>query len=154
MNLLEYLHRQLRLEGKEIIAGDLLRQVEIVPDEEMPLMIIARLSNEDIVAYYDEALQPELYNELGKRIQDLAFPEISPLLEILGTQNISVDVGHYKTYVFPTHIVDTVDDVKCVSKHDLLIQAFGFGGFADSVYAAFWRVVFVSFGVCYVVFIL
>ncbi len=135
MNPLEYLHLQLRLEGKVIIHGDLLRQVEIVPDEEMPLMIIARLSNADIVAYYDETLQAEVHKELGKRIQDVAFPEISPLLAFLGTQNISVAAGHYKTYVFPAHIVHTVDDVRCVSKHDPLIQAFGFGGFADSVYA-------------------
>jgi hypothetical protein len=107
MNPLDYLHLQLRLEGKEIINGDLLRQVEIVPDEEMPLMIIARLSDEDVVAYYDEALQPALYKELGKRIQDVAFPEISPLLAFLGTQNISVDVGHYKT-PFYSHKIDNI----------------------------------------------
>ena len=32
MNLLDYLHLQLRLEGKEIIRGNLLTQVEVVPD--------------------------------------------------------------------------------------------------------------------------
>jgi len=135
MNPFEYLHLQLGLEGKAVINGDLLRQVEIVPEEEMPLMIIARCTDDDIVAYYDEALQPELRKRLGKRIQDVVFPEVSPLLAFLRTQNISVDVDHYKTYIFPGHMQYTLDDVKCVSKHDLLIQAFGFGGFADSVYA-------------------
>jgi hypothetical protein len=44
MNLLDYLRLQLRLEGKEIVSDNLLRQVEIVPDEEMPLFLIAQLA--------------------------------------------------------------------------------------------------------------
>ena len=53
MKPLDYLRLQLRLEGKEIIGDNLLRQVEVVPDEEMPLFLIAQLADEYLVAYFD-----------------------------------------------------------------------------------------------------
>jgi RimJ/RimL family protein N-acetyltransferase len=135
MNPLEYLHLQLRLEGKEVINGDQLRQVEVVPDEEMPLMVIARFPDDRILVCYDEALRPELRGELAKHVQESAFPEIHLLLEFLETQRISVEVGHYKTYIFPAQIADAKDIVICISKDDPLARAFGFGDFADSMYA-------------------
>jgi hypothetical protein len=135
MNPLEYLHLQLRLEGKEVFNGDQLRQVEAVPDEEMPLMILAQLADKQFVAYYDESISPELYAELRHRIRGLMFSEIQPLLEFLTTQNISVDIGHYKTYIIPAQLKDASAEVKCLHKGDVLVQAFGFGGFAEHVYA-------------------
>ncbi|HSK88166.1 MAG TPA: hypothetical protein VK880_07420 [Anaerolineales bacterium] len=44
MEPLAYLHLQMRLEGKVPVNTCLLRQVETVPDEELPLMPVARLA--------------------------------------------------------------------------------------------------------------
>ncbi len=135
MNPPEYLRLQLRLEGKEIFNGDRLRQVEIVPGEDMPLMIIAQFADDKIVAYYDEALQSDLYRELAKRICDINFPRIDSLLDVLKVRNISFEIGHYKTYLFSTHLAELIThDVCCISRQDPLIQAFGFGDFAERVY--------------------
>ena len=135
MDSSHYLHMQLRLEGKCLVGNDRLRQVKIVPDEDMPLMLIAQLADRQIVAYFDEALQSELHTELTRRIHNVAFPKIDPLLDFLKTQDVSFEVGHYKTYLFPSHFVDlTNHDVVCRSRQDPEIQTFGFGGFAEQVY--------------------
>ena len=136
MDLLHYLHLQLRLEGKSPVDHDRLRQVEIVPEEEMPLILIAQLADDQIIAYYDETLPSELHIELSKRIQNVIFPKIEPLLNVLKTQSISFEVGHYKTYLFPSHFVDlSNDNVTVLHKQDPNVQAFGFDGFAEQVYA-------------------
>lgn len=135
MNPLEYLHLQLRLEGKEVVDGDRLRQVEVVPDEEMPLMLVAQLAGGQLAAYYDESLQPELHLELVKQIQGIVFPEMDVLIDVLKAQNISFEVGHYKTYVFPGQFAEAgSDDVKCLSRDDPRVQEFGFGNFAEQIY--------------------
>jgi len=136
MNPLDYLHIQLRLEGKEVINGNLLRQVEIVPDEEVPLMAIASLSTNELVVYYDETLSQELHDELERHIPTLGFPNIDPIIAILQSNNFRLEVGHYKTYVFPEHYKDSeVDEVKLYPKTDPKIQAFDFGGFTEQVHA-------------------
>jgi hypothetical protein len=56
----------MRLEGKGLVSEHLMRQVEIVPDEEPPLVLIAGLANGQLVTYYDEALSPELQQELAE----------------------------------------------------------------------------------------
>lgn len=135
MKPLEYLHLQLRLEGKDVINGNRLRQVEFVPDEEMPLMVIAQLADGQIVTYFDESLPPELRVGLKRRCEKIVFPNVDLLLDFLNHQNIRVDAGHYKTYVFSTPMADVVADVKCLSQRDPRVQAFGFGDFAVQVYA-------------------
>jgi hypothetical protein len=109
--------------------------VEVVPDEEMPLIVIAQLADKQLFAYYDECMQPELQTELEKQIQDIVFPAIDSILDFLKTQNIPFDIGHYKTYIFPAHAANAINDVKCRSKQDSLVQTFGFGDFAEQVYA-------------------
>jgi GNAT superfamily N-acetyltransferase len=132
MELLTYLHLQMRLEGKGISQGCSMRQVEVVPDEEMPLILIARLANEELIVYYDEAIPPNLQKQLSAMHID--FPEVIPFLEILKSLNRQCEVGHYKTYVFPPQpILET--DVLCLSKNDSRVQALGFDGFAKEVYA-------------------
>ena len=127
---------QLRLEGKCPIGIDRLRQIEIVPDEDMPLMLIAQLADKQITAYYDEALPSELHSELAKQIQGVIFPKIEPLLDILKTQNISFEIGHYKTYIFPSHFAGLSNGtVVRLHKQDRNVQAFGFDSFAEQVYA-------------------
>lgn len=136
MNPLDYLHLQLRLEGKEIIGDNLLRQVEVVPDEEVPLMLIAQLANENFVTYFDEDLELELRTELTKQVSKFTFPNVDPLSAFLQSGNITFEVGYYKTYIFPESYTSFKDETaKCYSKHDPKVQAFGFDGFAESVYA-------------------
>lgn len=136
MNPLEYLHLQLRLEGKEVVDENRLRQVEVVPDEDVPLMILAQLADGQVVAYYDESLPLDLRTKLMDQIQTLEFPTIEPLLAVLKARTIAVETGHYKTYSFPGSFMDFKDrGVICRSSDDPQIQAFGFGGFPGQVYA-------------------
>ncbi len=122
----------MRLEGKSLSSGCFMRQVEVVPDEEMPLMLIARLANEELVAYYDEAISPALQKQLSAI--DVDFSKVDPLLAALKRLNIQCEVGHYKTYVFPSQPVIEADAL-CLSKHDPKVKTFGFDGFANEVYA-------------------
>jgi GNAT superfamily N-acetyltransferase len=138
MNPLDYLRLQLRLEGKEIIPGHLLRQVEVVPDEDMPLMVIAQLADSNVVAYFDEnlPLRAEFREDLRKQVSEISFPNIGPLSAFLENRNITFEVGHYKTYIFPEMYAACRDDtVKCYSRYDPGVQDFGFDGFAEQVYA-------------------
>jgi hypothetical protein len=136
MKPLEALQLQLRLEGFEIVNGNRLRQVEAVPGEEMPVLILAQLSDGQLAVYFDESLTPNLYLELMERAQHIQFPTIDPLLEIFAGQNIPVQVGHYKTNLFPATFLEfMLEDVECRSKNDPQVQKFGFGDFAEQVYA-------------------
>jgi len=136
MNPLDYLRLQLRLEGKEIISQNLLRQVEVVPDEEVPLMLIAQLADQNLVYYFDEDLQIELREESTKRISEITFPNIDALATLLQSRNIPFEIGYYKTYIFPEQYASFKDEtVNCYSKHDPKTQDFGFDGLAEQVYA-------------------
>ena len=133
MEPIGFLHLQMRLEGKQVVQDRFIRQVEIVPGEDMPLMLIASLVNGNVVAYYDEALSHDLQETLAARIAELAFPTIDPLLDILKTHDVLFEAGHYKTYVFPSIPVNDMD-VCCLSKDDSRVEAFGFDDFAEQVY--------------------
>lgn len=136
MNLLAYLHLQLRLEGKEVVEGDRLRQVEAVPGEDLPLMTLARLADGQVISYFDQSLPSGLYAELRKLSGEWEFLRIDPLLEFLKSTEISFEVGQYKTYIVPKPAVaSTNPDVKNLPSHHPLVQAFGFGGATGSVCA-------------------
>lgn len=132
MEPLAYLHLQLGLEGMEIIHDCFVRQVEIVPDEEVPLVLLARLANGALVEYYDEAIAPDLQEQISATSID--FPNVDPILASLKAHNQAVEVGHYKTYIFPAQPAMDAD-VLCLSKHDLRVKAFGFDSFAEQVHA-------------------
>jgi GNAT superfamily N-acetyltransferase len=136
MNPLDYLHLQLRLEGKQVIDANLLRQVEIVPGEELPLMILAQLAQERVAAFYDESLTSEIRTRLNGQIGSMEFPKVDSILRFLQSLGYTLQVGHYKTYVFPAdyHRL-TFEEVKQFSKRHPKIQAFGFDQFAEEVYA-------------------
>jgi RimJ/RimL family protein N-acetyltransferase len=129
-----YLHLQLRLEGKEVFKECFLRQVEVVPDEEVPFMLIAQMANQELVVYYDEALSSKLQKELAASISDVQFPNVDSLVDILKKHNFQCEAGHYKTYVFPS-TPGNDKEVLCLSKQDSRVKAFGFEGFAQHVYA-------------------
>jgi RimJ/RimL family protein N-acetyltransferase len=135
MNPLEHLHLQLRLEGKEVLAGTLLRQVEVVPGEDMPLMLIAHLADQRLVAYFDETLRPDLRIRLQERIPNIAFPNIEPLLTLLQQENIPVEIGHYRTSVIPESYVSFEDEtVRRYLRSDPKDQATGFDGPAKEMF--------------------
>ena len=133
---MDYLLAQLRLEGKEVVHSNLLRQVEIVPGEDMPLAAIASLPPNELVLYCDETLPSELRDELDRQTPDLIFPDVDPIINVLQSHNFKLEIGHYKTYVFPEHYKDSeADEVKLYTKTDPRIQAFNFGGFTEQVHA-------------------
>jgi hypothetical protein len=134
MEQLAYLHLQMRLEGKGLVNEHSMRQVEIVPDEELPFVLIARLANGQLVTYYDEALPAHLQQELAESTFEIEFPKIDPLLNVLMRHNIQFEVGHYKTYLFPSQPAKDVD-VICLSKQDAKVKRFGFDGFSEEIYA-------------------
>jgi hypothetical protein len=135
MEPLEALHFQLRLEGFEIIHGNRLRQVEVVPDEEMPLSLLAQQADGQVVVYFDESLDQDLYLELMKQVQQIHFPSIEVLIKVIAAQNIPFQVGHYKTNLFPARFGEVMSvDVECRSKNDPQVHEFGFGDFAERVY--------------------
>ena len=124
----------MRLEGKALVNEPLMRQIEVVPDEEMPFMLITQLEHKELIAYYDEALSSDLQKELSANFFDIEFPKVDSLLNVLRSRNIQFEVGHYKTYIFPMQ--PTKDrNVICSSKHDPKVKAFGFDGFAENAFA-------------------
>jgi len=136
MDLIDHLHMQLRLEGKSVVGAYSLRQVEAIPDEELPLMLIAQLADQELIAYFDESLPLGMQKKLTAHISSITFPNIDPIVDILNSYNIQPETGHYKTYLFPAWYADLNDqDVNIHSKHDPKIQAFGFDGFTEQVYA-------------------
>ncbi len=119
-----------------MVGENSLRQVEVVPDEEMPFMVIASLSTRELVAYYDEALSGELRDELDRQVRSLDFPNISPLVDILRAQDPNLEIGYFKTFTFPERYIDAVfDEVVTLHKADPKVGAFGFDGFAEQVHA-------------------
>ena len=131
---IHYLHLQLRLEGKGIIEERFIREVEVIPGEEVPLTLIAGLADGKVVVYYDEMLSRDLQEALAASSADLEFSTFNPLLDVLQRHGMQCEVGHYKTYVFPS-IPDIDKDVHCLSKNDQEVKTFGFEGFAEQVYA-------------------
>lgn len=136
MNPLDALHLQLGLEGKVVIHDNLLRQVEVVPDEEMPLVVIASLSSQELVVYYDEALPPEIRDGLGKQVRSVDFPNINPIITVLHQRYLKLEIGRFKTYTFPERYKDLIfDEVIQFHNADPKVQAFGFDGLAEQIHA-------------------
>ena len=131
---IHYLHLQLRLEGKEIVEERFIREVEVVPEEEVPLILIAGLADGKVVVYYDEMLSSDLQQALTTSSADLEFPAFDPLLDVLQRHDMQFEVGHYKTYLFPS-IPGRDRDVHCLSRNDQKVKAFGFDSFTEQVYA-------------------
>lgn len=134
MEPIGYLHLQMRLEGKEVVDERFIRQVEVVPGEDMPLILIAALATGPVVAYYDKVLCVDVQKSLTAVLANIEFPDIDPLLDILKEQNMRFEVGHYKTYMFPS-MPGNDEDVHPFSIDDQRVKAFGFDGFAGQVYA-------------------
>ncbi|HEY3475013.1 MAG TPA: GNAT family N-acetyltransferase [Anaerolineales bacterium] len=132
MRPLDYLHLQMRLEGKQVVDLDRIREVEAVPGEELPLILLAQLTDGKQITYYSEVMSPDLKEELASA--EIDFTHIDPLLQLLKAHGMPCEAGHYKTYVFPSMPANDME-VVCLSKYEARVKAFGFGGFAGDVYA-------------------
>lgn len=136
MDTIDQLRLQLRLEGKVVVGENSLRQVEVVPGEEMPFMVVASLPTRELVAYYNEALPGGLRAELDRQVRSMDFPNISPLVDILRAQDPNLEIGYFKTFTLPKRYIDaTLDEVAILHKTDPKVKAFGFDGFAEQVHA-------------------
>jgi hypothetical protein len=144
MHPLTYLHFQLQLEGMIVVDERLKRDPQVVPESDasapsaaqsMPLMMIARLATQEVVAYYHEAMEKGLQKKLAGCFARLEFPHIDPLLEILNSQGLQAEASHFVTYVFPPHSANFTDRmVLRYPKQDPRIQAFGFNNFTEHVF--------------------
>lgn len=136
MDPLTYLELQLRLEGKRLIGDARMTQVEVPPDENPSLMVVARLATAEVVAYYNETLPSELVSALDECVSRIQFPRIAPLLDIFIAHDIKPEASHYQTYLFPTQFANTPDlDVGSYSSDHPKVKAFQFDGLAERVYA-------------------
>jgi len=143
MHPLTYLHFQMQLEGMVVVDDRLTRDAQAVPDSDtstgsvqrLPLMMIARLTTQEVVAYYHESMETGLQKKLAARIDRLQFPQVDPLLEMLTSHGLQAETAHYLTYVFPPNSTNSTDRmVLRYPKQDARIQAFGFNGFTEHVY--------------------
>jgi hypothetical protein len=66
---LSYLRLQMKLEGMEASEDCFIRQVEPVPGEEFPLVLLAQFANRARITYYAEGLTPDLQKKLSARRQ-------------------------------------------------------------------------------------
>lgn len=135
MESLAYLHLQMRLEGLGLTQHNLLAALQ--PNgNDPPLVLLAQIPDGQTVTYVSQALPRELQEELGTRLNEVRFPDVEVILNLLRAYEIQPQVEHSKTYVFPERYAEAeVSGVKCWPKDDPRIEDFGFTGFADQVYA-------------------
>jgi GNAT superfamily N-acetyltransferase len=108
----------------------------VVLGEDMPLMILGFLATQDQVVYYDESLPAALIQKLNDRFLVVKFPNVDPIIRLLQSHGFKLEVGHYKTYIFPERYqTSPLQEGKPYSKLDRKIQAFGFESFAEEVFA-------------------
>jgi GNAT superfamily N-acetyltransferase len=75
-----------------------------------------------------------LYNKLT--VNGLGSFKIEYAAQVFNSFGICTKSGHFRTYMFPDNFANAdVGHVKCFSQDDPKIVAFGFGGFAEKVYA-------------------
>jgi hypothetical protein len=88
MDALAYLLLQMGLEGKELVGGHTIKQIKVVPGEELPLILLAQLADQNLVAYYGESLSSDLQAQLSACVSSIEFPEIDPILDVLKSHTI------------------------------------------------------------------
>ena len=135
MQPIDFLHLQMKLEGISLDQDH--RLIPIYPDpEEFPLFLYAQLNNGKTVSHFATSLPTKLQTDLEEQIPRVQFPNIQDVIALFEQYNIPGKAGYFKTYRFPDRYQDVIkDDARPYSKNDSRIQAFGFGGLADTVYA-------------------
>jgi GNAT superfamily N-acetyltransferase len=126
----------MKLEGIRLHQHRLLES--LAPSgSDLPLLLWARTDDRRTVAYVNALLPDALREALASRARQHNFPNIEALLGPLHADGIQTEVGHYQTYVCPRHYAEMdTSAVTCYPREHPKIQAFGFSGLADEVYAA------------------
>lgn len=135
MHPLTYLHFQLQLEGVVVVDERLTRDAQAPADQDPPLVMVARLTTQEVVVYYHESIESALQKKLAACVPRLQFPNTDALLEVLKKHERPAESTHYLTYVFPPSSANATDRmVLRYPKADPRIRAFGFNAFSDYVY--------------------
>ena len=138
MHPLTYLHFQLQLEGMIVEDHRLMKDGQAPgpePVKQSPWLVLARLTTQELVAYYDESLEAGLRKKLEARLDKIQFPHVEPLLEVLNAHGRKAQAEHFVTYVFPPYSANAADRmVLRYRKQDPRVQAFGFDGLGEHVF--------------------
>ncbi len=126
----------MQLEGIGLVGDRLVREVQVTPDGDLPLLLIAKLSTREVVTYYNESLPIDLQRNLSASISGVKFPSVNSVFRLLKSKNIQAKAGHYITYIFFTNPADSIDkDVARYPSEDPRVQSSGFSGLAEHVFA-------------------
>ena len=134
MQPLDYLYTQMRLEGKGLTLPDRLTRLSTA-DDDVPLVLVARLANGAIKVFFDELLTAEMQEQLLIHTQALQFPLVEPIRQLLHSFGIRTQLGHFRTYLFPAHLSTTNVSVQQYPADDPKMRAFDFAGFVTPIFA-------------------
>ena len=133
MKPIEYLLRQMELEGIQRVSNDLITRITPNTDD-FPLILLASTSDREILLCFDELISEEIRNKLSK--DDLLAFKTESALEVFEKAGIHAKANHFKTYIFPDNFEPkNIETVNCFSHDDPQIIAFGFNGLGDKVFA-------------------
>jgi len=134
MQPLDYLYAQMRLEGKGLIVPDRLTRLPTA-DDDVPLVLVAQLADAAIKVFFGELLTAEIREQLILHAHALQFPLVTPIRQVLHSYSIRTQFGHFRTYLFPTHVSNTDAPVQQYRADDPKIRAFDFAGFGTPIFA-------------------
>lgn len=134
MQPLDYLYAQMRLEGKGLTPPDRLTHLPTGEDD-VPLVLVAQLMDAATKVFFGEALTAEMREQLILLASALQFPLVTPIRQALHAYGIPTHLGHFRTYLFPTHISAIDAPVQAYRADDPKIRAFDFAGFGTPIFA-------------------
>jgi hypothetical protein len=135
MNPIDYLYMQMRLEGIRLTRENLLALLSGNCDD-LPIALFGRASDGQSVSFFSESLSAKFREKLNKSAKKIQFPDIESVTAIFDKAGIPFRVGHFKTYLTSVNIQSTdATMVQSLPKQDPRVVNFGFGGFADDVFA-------------------
>ena len=137
MQSLDYFYAQLRLEGKGFVSPDRLTRLPAA-DEDVPLMLIVRLTDGNTKIFFDELLSAEIQDLLLTHTLTLQFPVVEPIRQMLHEHRVPTQLGHFRTYLFPAQVAPPDAPVQQYHQYradDPKLRAFNFAGFATPVFA-------------------
>lgn len=135
MKPIKYLLLQMALEGICLDAINFLIRLDLSSND-LPLVIYAQTSDGERAFYPRADLPQELIQELARAAAASSFPDVTDLQNLLEARGIRSISGHFTTYIFPPiYSLAQAPLVERLPSHDPQVQAFGFGGFSQDVYA-------------------
>jgi hypothetical protein len=134
MQPLDYLYAQMHLEGKGLAPPDRLTRLPTVEDD-VPLVLVAQLADATTKVFFGELLTAVMQEQFILHVQALQFPLVTPIRQVLHAYGIRTQLGHFRTYLFPTHVSNTDAPIQEYRPDDLEIRAFDFAGFGTPIFA-------------------